>query len=268
MTGDEKALLVDSHAHLDMFKPADLDGLMGRAAQAGVGRIICVGVDLKSSRRAVEIAGRLPGVFAAVGIHPHDAGRADRRAFQELETLARRDRVIAVGETGLDYFRLRSPKEEQIDSFNRHIELAAKVDLPLIVHCRDAYEDVGTILAEKKPAKVLLHCFSADLAQAVVFLGMGCYISFAGVVTFSNAKALQEAAAHIPLDRLLVETDCPYLAPEPHRGRPNEPAFVAHTAQRIAELKSLPLQQVIKETAKTADNLFGPKFSGHILTGP
>ncbi len=249
------ALLFDTHAHLDYFDPTEVSDVLSRAGAAGVGRILTIGTDMRSSRRAIELASA-PDVYAAVGIHPHDADGLDAGSWRELETLARQRPVVAIGETGLDYFRMLSAREAQVEAFERHLELAAQVGLPVIIHCRDAYEDLKVILRAKKPERAILHCFSSGPDDVQTFLDIGCYISFSGTVTFSNAANLREAAALVPLDRLLIETDCPYLTPHPHRGERNEPAYVKLVAEKIAEVKKAPLSEIVNETTANADNLF------------
>jgi TatD DNase family protein len=248
--------LIDTHAHLDYFDPEDLPHVLSRAQESGVDRIITIGTDLASSRRAVEIATADDSIYAAVGVHPHDVVDFNKDARRELAMLAENDRVVAIGETGLDYYRMLSPREAQIAVFGEHIELATRLKLPLIIHCRDAYDDLKSILAAKKPEHAVLHCFSGDPADVEVFLDLGCYISFSGTVTFGNAPNLREAAALVPWDRLLVETDCPYLTPHPHRGRRNEPAYVKLVAEKIAEVKGVPFEKVVKETSANADRFF------------
>jgi len=253
--------LVDTHCHLDLFDRDEVPALLARAREAGVGRVISVGVNVESAGRAVGLAQTYPNVFASVGIHPHDAAQVDAPAIARLKDLARAPEVVAVGEVGLDYYRMRAPKQQQIEAFKRQIELAAGLDLPLIIHCRDAYDDMADILARARPARIVLHCFSAGPDEAVVFLGLNCYISIAGTVTFKNAAALQEAVGRLPMEKLLLETDAPYLAPQPHRGQRNEPAYIRLTAAKVAEIKGLPIETVIKGSALNADKLFGPKLS-------
>lgn len=234
---------------------------MSRAREAGVGRVISVAIDVDSARRAIEFADKFSDIFATVGVHPHDAAQVDAGVIDRLKALGQARKVVAVGETGLDYYRMSAPKPAQIDAFKRQIELAAALDLPLIIHCRDAYDDLADILAQTRPAKAVLHCFSGTQVEAVVFLGLNCYISIAGTVTFTNAIELQEVVAQVPMERLLLETDAPYLAPQPYRGRRNEPAYIKLTAAKVAKIKGLPLEEVVKGTALNADKLFGLKSS-------
>lgn len=252
-------MLVDTHAHLDYFDSEERPEIIARAREAGVEKIITIGTDVASSRAAVEIAAANPGIYAAVGIHPNEARALG--AGYDLRTvgiaeLANAGKVVAVGETGLDYHRMRSSKKEQLDLFEKHLELASLAGLPVIVHCRDAYDDLKTVFAAVRPERAVLHCFSGDPAEAETFLALGCHISFSGTVTFKNAPLLREAAALVPLDRLLVETDCPYLAPQPHRGQRNEPSYVGLVAQTLSQVKELPLEVLVKETSANADRLF------------
>lgn len=251
--------LIDTHCHLDSFDD-EIPAVLARAREAGVARVISVGVDLESSASAVGFAQAYQNVFATVGIHPHDAALVDSEAIARLKDLAQAPEVVAVGEVGLDYYRMRAPKDRQKEAFERQIEPAADLDLPLIIHCRDAYADMADILARIRPARTVLHCFSAGPDEAAIFLGLGCYISISGTVTFKNATALQNAVGRLPMEKLLLETDAPYLAPQPHRGERNEPAYVRLTAAKVAEIKGLPIETVIKASTENADKLFGPKL--------
>jgi len=251
------ALLVDTHCHLDMFSDEEIPGLLGRAGEAGVVRVISVAVDIESAGRAIGLAADNPEVFATIGVHPHEARGVTKATMADLKALARRPKVVAVGETGLDYHYLHSSKAAQIESLKRHIDLAAEVALPLIVHCREAFDDLALILDQARPPKVVLHCFSGGPAEAAVFLALNCYISMAGTVTFNNALPIQEAAAEVPAERLMLETDAPYLAPQPHRGKRNEPAYIRETAAKLSLLRGLPVEEVVKDAAAVADGLFG-----------
>jgi len=248
--------LIDTHCHLDLFKPDEVPTILARADESGVGKIISVAINIESAITALEYADRYDHVFATVGIHPHEALRTDAIAMDRLKDLGRAPKAIAVGETGLDYYRMRAPKAAQIEAFERQIELAQVLDLPLIIHCRDAYEDLIAILKRTRPAKAIIHCFSGSQEDADVLLDLDCHISLAGTVTFSNATALQKIAGQLSMDRLLIETDSPYLAPVPHRGRENEPAYIKLTAAKIAAIKGLPVEEVVKATALNADRVF------------
>ncbi len=253
--------LVDSHAHLDS-KPYtnDLDAVIARAAENGVGHILTVGCDLESSRASVDLALRYANVYASVGIHPHDASMVDNKVIGELSRMIESvDKVVAVGETGLDFYRDRSPRDLQESSFRRHIQLAKETAKPLIIHDRDAHDDVLRIMQEENAATAsgVLHCFSGDLAMARKCVEMGFYISFAGPLTYPKNDELRSIAQALPIDVMLVETDCPYLAPQRWRGKRCEPAFVRATAETLAEVKGLTLEDVARITSLNAWRLFG-----------
>jgi len=253
--------LVDSHAHLDS-KPyaSDLDNVIERAGEHGVGYILTVGCDLESSRASVDLAIRYPNVFASVGIHPHDASRVTDRVMAELaRMIASVDKVVAVGETGLDFYRDRSPREQQKAAFRRHIRLARETGKPLIIHDRDAHEVVVQVLQEENAADAggVLHCLSGDLNMARHCVEMGFYISFAGPLTYPKNDALRSVAEALPVDVMLVETDCPYLSPQQWRGKRCEPAYVRATAEKLAEIKGLTLEDIARITSLNAWRLFG-----------
>jgi TatD DNase family protein len=256
-----QTLLVDSHAHLDS-KPyaTDLDAVIERARDNGIGHILTVGCDLESSRASVDLALRYPNVYASVGIHPHDASTVDDATIDELARMIESvDKVVAVGETGLDFYRDRSPRDRQQASFRRHIQLAKDSGKPLIIHDRDAHDDVVRIMQEEHAAEIggVLHCFSGDLAMARKCMEMGFYISFAGPLTYPKNDALRSIAQALPIDVMLVETDCPYLSPQGWRGKRCEPAYVRATAEKLAEVKGLTLEDVARITSLNAWRLFG-----------
>jgi TatD DNase family protein len=255
-------MLIDTHAHLfdDRFAD-DLPAVLERAAAAGVERVVCLGIDLESSRRSVEIANRFPMVVAAVGIQPNSAAEAKPGDWDEIVKLAEREpRVVAIGETGLDRYWDRAPFPLQEDYFARHMELARRLGKPFVIHCREAEADVVKALraeSAKGPPRAVMHSFSGDLATARACLEMGLYVSFAGMVTFPKAQELRDVAREVPLYRLLVETDCPYLAPQPVRGKRNEPAFVAHTAAVLAQVKGVSVAELEEHATRNARALFG-----------
>jgi TatD DNase family protein len=252
--------LFDTHAHLHFPEFAgDLDEVLARARAAGVARLLTIGTDVETSRAAVALAARLPEVWATVGIHPHDAAAADEAAFAELERLLAAPRVVAVGEIGLDHFRNLAPPDVQERVFRRLLALARQAARPVVVHCRDAHEPVLRILAEERVGEVggIMHCFSGDVAIARRCLDLGLAISLAGPVTYPNARALPDVARMVPADRLVVETDCPFLPPQGHRGRRNEPAYLALTAARVAELRGEPLDRLASRCTATACALLG-----------
>lgn len=249
----------DSHAHLDDIKyDRDRHEMLMRAREQGISFIVNVGYDVSSSRRSVALAAQYDFIYAAVGIHPHDAADAGAHSLDEISVLAANPKVVALGEMGLDYYRDLSPRDIQKEMFRRQIELAVELDKPVIIHDRDAHSDVMDILrqnATRLPGCVL-HCFSGSPQMARECLKLGFYISVAGPVTFGNAKKLREVAAEVPLDRLLVETDAPYLTPEPHRGKRNESAYVAHVGRQVAEIRGIPVEDLSAATTENAKRLF------------
>ncbi|MDT3700712.1 MAG: TatD family hydrolase [Thermincola sp.] len=254
-----KLLFIDSHAHLDDLKyDSDRDEMLQRARNNKISKIINVGYDLPSSRRSLELAAKYDFIYAAVGIHPHDAAEAGENYLAEIRIMASRPKVVAIGEMGLDYYRNLSPKETQQRVFREQIRLAAELEKPIIIHDREAHGDVMTILRDEGigPAKGVLHCFSGSMEMARECLKMGFYLSIAGPVTFSNANKLRDVAANVPIDRLLIETDAPYLTPEPHRGKRNESAYVAYVGQRIAEIRGIPVAELAAAATANAKRLF------------
>jgi TatD DNase family protein len=252
--------LIDTHCHLT-FEPlaADVPGVVERSRTAGVGGWITIGTLLEDSRRAVELAGRYENMYAAVGIHPHDAQSADSRALEELKEVARQEKVVAIGETGLDYHYNFSKQPDQERVFAAHLDIARELDLPVVIHSRNAFDETMEILNRCGGglAGVVFHCFSGSAEQARMVLDRGYFVSFTGVVTFKNAEATREAARIVPLDRLMIETDCPYMSPEPVRGRkPNEPSLMVHTANFLAHLKGLSPEDLSKATTRTAVGFF------------
>ncbi|MGB9886942.1 MAG: TatD family hydrolase [Moorellales bacterium] len=252
-------MLVDSHAHLDdpRFR-ADLAAVIERARAAGVRWIVTVGTDLSSSRQAVALAHRYPEIVAAVGFHPHEARHFQEQDLEELAALATDSRVVAIGEIGLDYHYNYSPPEVQRRVFERHLELAERLGLPVIVHDREAHRDAEELLVRQGPSRRgVVHCFSGDRAMAERLLDQGYYLSLAGPVTFPRAKEhFRRVLAVVPTDRLLVETDSPYLSPVPYRGQRNEPARVALVAAGVAELLGLSPEELIRRTGEASANLF------------
>uniref|UniRef100_A0A7C4QRC9 TatD family deoxyribonuclease n=1 Tax=Schlesneria paludicola TaxID=360056 RepID=A0A7C4QRC9_9PLAN len=251
---------IDTHCHLneDAFSP-DLADVVQRAEQSGVTRMLVVGIDLASSRRAVELAERFPSVFAVVGIQPNYVQSAGANDLSAIEELSRSPRVVAIGETGLDRYWDFAPLDQQIAAFEQHIELARQRDLPLVVHCREAEADVLTVLRRAAGAAELagvMHSFSGDLATATECVALGLHISFAGMLTFKRNDALRSVAAALPAERLLLETDAPYLAPAPYRGKRNEPAYLPFTGACLAEVRKAPTETVAAVTTANARRLF------------
>jgi TatD DNase family protein len=255
--------LVDTHAHLqDSIYDHDRDEVLARAEVAGLRAIVCVGYDLASSRRAVELAAAHEPVYAAVGVHPNYASQAAESDWPELCSLARQPKAVALGETGLDNYRKYTPPEVQETWFRRHLALADELGLPLIVHNRSADERVRSLLADWTAATSgrrgpgVMHCFSGGLEMLEACLGLGFTISFAGPITFKNAGALRQVAEQVPAERLVVETDCPFLAPHPHRGQRNEPAYLEYTVRQLAELRGEQIDQLAESTTRAAAALF------------
>lgn len=251
--------LIDSHAHIYYRDYAgDFEEMLQRAADTGVAAMLVVGTDIESSRESVELAEKYPQIYAAVGIHPHDAGRVTDACYDVIRELALSStKVVAIGEIGLDFFRDRSPRADQEKVFRTFLRMAHELDKPVIVHDRDAHQLVLDCLREEHANHGVLHCFSGDTAMAVEALAMGFYISIPGTITYPANEALREVVRATSIDRMLVETDCPYLTPAPHRGRRNEPAYVRLTAERVAEVKGLTIEDVARITTKNVRDLFG-----------
>jgi TatD DNase family protein len=250
--------LIDSHAHLDDRAFArDRAALIARLFAEGIG-VITVGADPASSREAVRLAERHRGIWATVGVHPHDAKTVTSRVLGELEDLAAAPTVVAVGEIGLDYYRDLSPRDVQRSAFVEQLDLARRLGLPVVLHDRESSGDLVAILrAAGGPLRGVVHSFLGDRELAETFLDLGLYLGVGGPLTYPKNVALREAVASIPLDRILIETDCPYLTPVPHRGRRNEPSYVRFVAEAIAELREVPVDEVAAATVENATVLFG-----------
>jgi TatD DNase family protein len=247
---------VDSHCHLDSLE-GDLQESLERAEAAGVGTMITIGTDLPSSREAVRLASAHPNVYATVGIHPYDAEDFDEVVGTEIERLAGDPRVVAIGEVGLDFYREHSRPEAQHRAFAAQIELAKRLDLPMVMHIRDAFPQVIELLNQAGPPETLIfHCFSGGAPEARIAVGMGGFVSFAGNVSYKNAENLREAVRATPLDRLLVETDSPYLSPIPHRGKPNEPRNVADVGAAVAAAIGCAVEELAEATTANARRAF------------
>ena len=253
-------MLIDTHAHLDdeRFEP-DLPAVLARAREAGVTTIVNASYDLASAARAVRLAAVNPWIYATCGIHPHDAQSVPPDYLEQLRALLAQPGVVALGEIGLDYYRNLSPREDQQRVFREQLALARELNLPVVIHNRDAHADVLHILTSDGvgPAGGVMHCFSGSWEMAGQFMKLGLYISLAGPVTFTGAPKLAEVASRLPVGRLLVETDCPYLAPVPYRGRRNEPALVRLVAEKVASLRGMPLEELAACTAQNARAVFG-----------
>ncbi len=254
-------MLIDTHTHLDDARyDADRETVLTRAREAGVGVFVTIGCDLASSHAAVALAERYPFVYAAIGVHPHEVKHIGDRWYDELRQLARHPKVVAYGEIGLDYHYNHSAPQEQRHRFREQIGLARELKLPLVIHTREAQADTIAILKEERASEVggVFHCFSGDAWLAKDALDLGFYLSFSGIITFRNATMLRDIAKTVPPDRLLIETDCPYLAPVPYRGKRNEPAYVALVAKKLAEVRvpSETAEEIGRITAENARRLF------------
>lgn len=253
--------LIDTHCHLT-FEPLaeDVSGVIQRSRAAGVTGWITVGTSLEDSRRAIELTRQYENMYATVGIHPHDAHSADLRALEELKRLAGQDSVVAIGETGLDFHYNFSKQPDQRRVFEAHLEIARDLSLPVVIHSRNAFDETMEILdrSGRGLRGVVFHCFSGSADQARMVLDRGYFVSFTGVVTFKNAEVTRQAAKAIPLDRLMIETDCPYMSPEPVRSqKPNEPALMIHTARFLAQLKNISLEDLSAAMMLTSIDFFG-----------
>jgi TatD DNase family protein len=252
--------LIDTHCHLTFDDLArDIDAILARSRATGITEWITVGTDLQENRKAIELAERFENMYAAVAIHPHDAKTVTEDTLQELKKLAQHKKVVAIGETGLDYHYDFSLHEDQRKVFAEHLKIAIEMNLPVIIHCREAFDETMQILEEYRSGikNIVFHCFSGSAEQAKIVLDKGFYISFTGVVTFKNARIKQEAAKIVPLDRLMLETDCPYMSPEPMRKQKvNEPALMIHIAKFLAELKGMDLADFTKAVTATSRAFF------------
>jgi TatD DNase family protein len=250
-------MLIDSHAHLEMKEfDTDREDVIQRAREEGVEYIVTVGTSLSLSRKAITLAQKYECVYATVGVHPHDVAKTNNNTYDEIRRLAGEKKVVAYGEIGLDYFRNISPREKQVEMFRLQLELAQELKLPVIIHDRDAHEQSLRMVRESGVRNGVFHCFSGDYAMALQCIDLGFYISIPGVVTFDKSKVLQDVARHVPLDSILLETDCPYLAPVPHRGSRNEPSFIIHTAKKVAQIKGMPWEEVAQAAACNTQKLF------------
>jgi len=253
-------MLIDTHTHLDdaRYEP-DREAVIARALETGIDSMITIGCDLSTSHAAVGLANRYPFVYATVGVHPHEVKHIEDGWYNEFRRLAENKKVVAFGEIGLDYHYNHSSPKEQRDRFREQIQLARELSLPLVIHTREAQEDTIQILKDERSTEVggVFHCFSGDAWLAKDALDLGFYLSFSGILTFQNAGMLRDIAKTVPLDRILIETDCPYLTPVPHRGKRNEPAFVRYVAETLATIASVSdLAEIYRLTTENARRLF------------
>ena len=257
-------MLIDSHCHLDYYTPMELPEVLARARAAGVGELVTIGTTMAQSATLPPMTEAHPDLWCTIGVHPHHAAEAPIPSPETLAAMTRHQRVIGIGESGLDYFYDRSPRDIQAENFRAHIRGAQIAGVPLAIHARDADDDIALILREERDRggdfAFLLHCFSSSRALAEAALVLGGYISFSGILTFPRSAELREIARDIPLDRLLVETDAPYLAPVPFRGKRNEPGWVAHTAKVLAEVRGMTPEALADLTTANFRLLF-PKTS-------
>lgn len=255
-------MLVDSHCHLNMLNldkyQDDLSQALQAATDAGVEHVLCVGVDVRNTQQVLSVAEQFENVSASVGLHPSEQRDYDI-SQDELLKMADHDKVVAIGETGLDYYYNKDNLDSMRERFRVHIRAAREVNKPIIVHTRDAQQDTIQIMRDEKANECcgVMHCFTESWEMAQQALELGFYVSFSGIVTFKNAKNVQEVAKNVPLERLLIETDAPYLTPVPYRGKPNEPAYVKYVAEKIAELKDISFAEVAKQTTENFYTLFG-----------
>ena len=253
-------MLIDSHTHLDDLRyDTDRDNVLQRAQTAGIEAIVTIGCDLATSQAAVALAHAHPNIFATIGVHPHEAKGIGEGWYESFRSLAQHPKVVAYGEIGLDYHYDHSPREIQRQRFREQIHLARELALPLVIHTREAQEDTVMILREEGAVDVggVFHCFSGDMWLAKDALDLGFYLSFSGVLTFKNATMLRDIAKTVPLDRLMVETDCPYLAPVPYRGKRNEPAYVQYVAETLAEIRGNgSVESVARATVENTKRVF------------
>jgi TatD DNase family protein len=254
-------MLVDSHCHLDFPDfAADLDAIVARAEAAGIGRIVTISTRVRRLQGLLDIAARFPNVYCTVGTHPHHADEEDGIPAQELIELSRHPKVVGLGEAGLDNFYKNGSPQAQARGFRAHIEAARATGLPLVIHTREADADCQRILEEevgKGPFKAVLHCYTGGRELAMRAVELGLWVSFTGILTFKNSQSLREIARDLPADRIMVETDAPYLAPGKHRGKRNEPAFVVETARVLAETRGVPLDEISRQTTENFFRLFG-----------
>lgn len=261
--------LIDTHCHLDMEAyQSDLDAVIQSAVHVGIKRIITIGIDYDSSLQAVTLSERYANIFATVGFHPHDARQATTKTLKDLATLTQNRSVVGLGEIGLDYVKNHAPRDVQVKAFSKQLHLAKELDLPVVIHDREAHEDTRNLLrsAGHLPRGGVMHCFSGDNQLAQEMIDLGLYISIPGIATFTNAHLLHEVIRAADLRHLLLETDGPFLAPVPYRGKRNEPKLLLYTAQMVADLKQISLDEVARATTANAIRLFRlPETTDHDL---
>ncbi|HEY32668.1 MAG TPA: TatD family hydrolase [Dehalococcoidia bacterium] len=264
MTTEPTNALVDTHAHLDAGEfDADRDEVIARAHDTGIGTIITVGTGIESGQHSIELAERYQDILVAIGIHPHAASTTTEADISAIARLAEHPKVVAIGEIGLDFYRNYSPRDSQFRVLQWQLDLAAQINLPVVIHCREAHEEIINVLhdwtsrhPERQPPGVI-HCFTGDTETARQYLEMGFYLSLGGYITYPANSNAHDTIRSIPPDRLMVETDCPYLAPQRYRGRRNEPSYVRYTAEELAQIRGVSFEALARETTENARRLFG-----------
>lgn len=253
-------MFIDSHAHLDDERfDEDRDLVINNLKDNGIDIAVNIGADLQSSINSVELSKKYENIYAAVGIHPHSADEADGKTLEKIKELADNEKVVAIGEIGLDYYYDNSPRDKQRECFKAHLELAKELNLPVVIHSREAAQETFDIIEEAQDGTLrgVMHCYSGSVEMAEEYINkLGFYISIGGPVTFKNARVVKEVAQSVPLDKLLIETDCPYLTPEPYRGKRNEPMYVKYTAAEIANLRGITVEELAEATSRNARKLF------------
>lgn len=251
--------LIDTHAHLDFPKfDKDRTEVINRAIDSGIEKIVNIGSNMTSSRNSVELSRRYDEIYSVIGIHPHNADSFDLNVSKKLKKLSKNEKVVAIGEIGLDFHYDNSPREKQKQAFRAQIRLAKTLDLPIVIHTRDADKQTLEILKEENAGDLggIMHCFASDKKMAREILNLGFNIAFGGLITFNNLSNLREVVSEVPLNKILVETDAPYLTPEPYRGKRNEPSYIKYVADKIAEVKNVSLEKVAKETTANAKKVY------------
>ena len=250
--------LIDAHGHLNDEKYDDVAAVVARAKERGVVAHVCASCNLSSSQKAVELSKQFDIIYATVSFHPENVNEFDKNSISELENLANNDKIVAIGEIGLDYYYEKETKEKQKDVFVKQNELANKLGLPVVIHTRDAMGDTLEILRKRTPTKPsLMHCYGGSIESAKELMKLGFSFSFGGLLTFKNATNVVEVVRQIPIEKILLETDCPYMTPVPYRGQRNEPSYIVYTADMLARIKGLTLEEVAKITTENARRLFG-----------
>lgn len=255
-------MFIDSHSHLDDRRyDQDRDILIKSLKENKVDIAINIGADLESSINSVELANKYDNIYAVIGVHPHSASEVTLETLDRFRAMSKNEKVVAIGEIGLDFYYDNSPRDLQRKWFKEQLELAKELNLPVVIHSRDASQETFDTIKEAQDGKLrgVMHCFSGSLEMAKEYMKLGFYISIAGPVTFKNARVVREVAEAVPLDKLLIETDCPYLTPEPYRGKRNEPMFVRYVAERIAKIKNISVEEVAEHTSRNTKELFGIK---------